>query len=147
LSILKSRSLNSGSKTNKRAPHQGLRYMTIGREVGMDRRTVKKLLFMLEPQRPSFRKRTSILDDLKPIIEGQSQVDFTEVKLKYIDGTVDNVTVYFFILGFSRWKDADISEKQRRKTLMYLMEQTFWKIGGLLLAAIKRIPKMARVVR
>ena len=113
----------------------------------MDRRTVKKLLFMLEPQRPSFRKRTSILDDLKPIIEGQSQVDFTEVKLKYIDGTVDNVTVYFFILGFSRWKDADISEKQRRKTLMYLMEQTFWKIGGLLLAAIKRIPKMARVVR
>jgi hypothetical protein len=104
--------------------------MTIGREVGMDRRTVKKLLFMLEPPRPSFREGTSILDDFKPIIEGQSQVDFAEARPKYIDGTVDKATVYFFILGFSRWKDADISENQRRKTLMYLIKQTFWKIGG-----------------
>lgn len=60
----------------------------------------------------------------------QAQVDFAEARPRYIDGTVDKVVLYFFLLGFSRWKDADISENQRRKTLMYLMEQTFWKLGG-----------------
>lgn len=167
-----------------RLSKQGLKHMAIGRELGIDRRTVKRLLFMAEPPRPSLRERTSILDNFKPIIEGwlkdapqmqatrirnklcalgyegsystvkqfvraqkeelsreatvrfetlpgqQAQVDFSESRPKYIDGRVDKVILYFFVLGFSRFKDGDICENQKRKTLMYQMEQTFWKLGG-----------------
>jgi len=58
----------------------------------------------------------------------QAQVDFAVARPRYVDGKVDKVVLYFFLLGFSRWKEADISENQRRKTLMYLMEQTSWKM-------------------
>jgi len=60
----------------------------------------------------------------------QAQVDFAESRSKYVDGRVDKVILYFFVLGFSRFKDADLCENQRRKTLMYQMEQTFWQLGG-----------------
>jgi len=168
----------------RRLARQGHKHLAIGKKLGIDRRTVKRLLFMPEPPRPSPRERTSILDDFKSLIEDwlkdmppmratrienklrslgyegsystvkqfvrvrkeemsreatvrfetlpgvQAQVDFLEAKPKYVDGSVDKVILYFFILGFSRFKDADICESQRRKTLMYQMEQTFWQLGG-----------------
>jgi transposase len=168
----------------RRLARQGLKYQTIGRKIGMDRRTVMKLVFLPEAPRPSARRRTSLLDDYKSIISGwlaatpamratpigcklrglgyaggystakqfvrskkeeifreamvrfetlpgeQAQVDFAETRPRYIDGAVDKVTLYFFVLGFSRWKDADIAENQRRKTLMHLMERTFRELGG-----------------
>jgi transposase len=49
--------------------------MTIVRELGIDWRTVKKLLIMPEPPRPSFRIRTTILDDFRSIIEGWLEID------------------------------------------------------------------------
>lgn len=48
----------------QRLAQQRLKYMKVGRELGIDRRTVKKLLSMPEPSRPSSRERQSILDDL-----------------------------------------------------------------------------------
>lgn len=54
----------------RRLVQQGLKHMAIGRELGIDRRTVKRLLCMPELPRPSHRDRTSILDNFKPIIEG-----------------------------------------------------------------------------
>ncbi len=144
----------------RRLARQGFKYMTIGKKLGIDRRTVKKLLFMPERPQPSPRQRESILDDFKAIIEGwlencpemqatlirnklkalgykgsystvkqfvrakkeeifreatvrfetlpgeQAQVDFAEARPRYIDGSGDKVILYFFILGFSRFKDA-----------------------------------------
>lgn len=52
----------------RRLARRGLKYRTIGRKIGKDRRTVKKLLFLPEAPRPSVRARRSILDDFKPII-------------------------------------------------------------------------------
>ncbi|MCP2620202.1 hypothetical protein NLC35_03030 [Candidatus Aminicenantes bacterium AC-334-K16] len=51
----------------------------------------------------------------------QAQVDFAVARPHYVDGSEDKVVLYFFLLGFSRWKEADISENQRRKSLMYLV--------------------------
>lgn len=184
---------------------QGLGYKAIGRELRIDWRTVKKLIFLPEPPRPSPRERDSILDDFKPTIEGwltmipkmratvirqkldalgyegsystvkrfvrkkknemfreatvrfetlpgeQAQVDFTKVKARYVDGSEDKVVVYFFLMGFSRLKDGDISGNEKRKTLMYLMEQTFWKLGGVvkevLFDNLKPVAAKARTLR
>ena len=54
----------------RRLAQQGLKHMTIGCELGIDRRTVKKLLLMPEPPRPSCWEKQSILDDYKAMIEG-----------------------------------------------------------------------------
>jgi len=189
----------------RRLAQQGLKYMKIGRELGIDRRTVKKLLLMPEPPRPSFRERQSILDDYKPIIEGwlgidseitavdierklralgyegsystlkryvrsrkeeifreatvrfetlpgqQAQVDFSQIKPRYTDGTVDKLSLYHFVSGFSRWKDADVSDSQKRKVLMHSLEQTFLKVGGVvkevLFDNLAPVAKRARTLR
>jgi len=168
----------------KSLARQGYGFKPIGRKLGLDWRTVKKLFYMPAPPQPRPRERASILDNFKPIIDGwlglnpqmmavdierklrslgyegsystvkryghfrkeeifreatvrfetlpgqQAQVDFAVARAHYVDGSEDKVVIYFFLLSFSRWKEADISENQRRKALMYRMEQTFWKIGG-----------------
>ncbi|MFQ6110205.1 MAG: IS21 family transposase [Candidatus Aminicenantales bacterium] len=168
----------------RRLAQQGFKPMRIGHKLGIDRRTVKKLLLMPVPPRPSPRERRSILDDYKPMVDGwlgiapemlavdierklralgyegsystlkryvrerkeeifreatvrfetlpgqQAQVDFSQITPRYADGTVERLSLYHFVLGFSRWKDADVSDSQRRKVLMHSLEQTFWKVGG-----------------
>jgi transposase len=168
----------------RRLAQQGLKYMKIGRDLGIDRRTVKKLLLMPQPPRPSSRERQSILDEFKSMIDGwmgidpgisavdierklralgyegsystlkryvrwkkeeifreatvrfetlpgqQAQVDFSQIKPIYADGTVDKLSLYHFVSGFSRWKDADVCDSQKRKVLMHSLEQTFWQVGG-----------------
>ena len=181
----------------------GRSFKSIGRELGMDWRTVKKLFYLPEPPRARSRRRSSMLDPYKRIIdywleehprmrastihrklrvlgyEGsystvkryvrrkkgvllreatvrfetlpgeQVQVDFSEVKVRYVDGRTEKLNLYLFALGFSRYKDAELSETRRRKALMYMMEQSFQKIEGVpkevLFDNLKPVAKKARM--
>lgn len=60
----------------------------------------------------------------------QAQVDFGCVKVKYLNGEEERINIYLMTLGFSRMKYADISNYKNRCALMYLMERSFWSIGG-----------------
>jgi len=189
----------------KSLARQGYGYKPIGRELGIDWRTVKKLFFMPEPPKVKSRDRLSLLDSFKPVIEGwlgidpqitavdierklralgyegsystlkrhvrrrkeeifreatvrfetlpgqQAQVDFSQIKPRYADGTFDKLSLYHFVSGFSRFKDADVSDSQKRKVLMHSMEQTFWEIGGVvqevLFDNLAPVAKRARTFR
>lgn len=54
-------------------------------------------------------------------------------------------------MGFSRLKDGDISGNEKRKTLIHLMEETFWKMGGVvkevLFDNLKPVAAKARTLR
>lgn len=65
--------------------------------------TVKQ--FVITRKEEIFREATVRFETLPG---QQAQVDFAESRPKYIDGTVDKVILQFFILGFSRFKDAYI---------------------------------------
>jgi len=169
----------------KRLRKKGCRYTEIGRELNINRKTVKKLSLMRNPpRRGKRREKGSKLDKFKIYIdlwlkdkvtlratiiqarieklgwEGsystvkryvrekkdkfsreatvrfetlpgeQAQVDFGEVKVRYLDGRKESVNIYLLTLGFSRKKDSDISDYKNRKALMYLMERSFWRLGG-----------------
>lgn len=108
--------------------------------------TVKR--FVRKKKDEMFREATVRFETLPG---DQAQVDFTKVKARYVDGSEGKVVVYFFLMGFSRLKDADISGNEKRKTLMYLMEQTFWKLGGVvkevLFDNLKPVAAKARTLR
>ena len=53
----------------KRLRQEGYGYKTIGRELNMDRRTVKKLSLMEEAPRQCKRQKRSVLDEFKIYID------------------------------------------------------------------------------
>lgn len=100
-------------------------------------------------QKEKIRQKATIRFESLP--GKQAQVDFGEVKVKYADRTEEMVNVYIFVMGFSRYKVADITETQKRKELMKRIEDTFHHIGGipeeLLFDNLKPVAKTARTFK
>ena len=81
----------------------------------------------------------------------QAQVDFCQLKVRYLDGKQENINIYLMTLGFSRKKEVEISDRQDRESLKYLMEKSLWNIGGvpeeILFDNLRPVAKRARTFK
>lgn len=108
--------------------------------------TVKRFV---RNQKEKIRRKATVRFETLP--GRQAQVDFGQEKVKYADGTEEMVNVFAFLMGFSRYKVADITETQTRRDLMKKIEDSFYEIGGvpeeLLFDNLKPVAKKARTFK
>jgi transposase len=74
-----------------------------------------------------------------------TQHDFGEVKVTYLDGTVENVIFFATRLKFSRWAQVSLVPNQRAETLVRACCEHFEAIGGIPLLAVFDRPKTVAI--
>lgn len=70
-----------------------------------------------------------------------TQHDFGEVKVTYLDGTVERLVFFATRLKFSRWAQVDLVPNQTAETLVRTVCEHFVAIGGIPLLAVFDRPK------